>query len=273
MWLVLLATLIIGGSTVLGIAGLAATRRLVRHQVSEQHNEIAGVLFAMVGVLYAIVLAFVVVTVWQRFADADAAVTAEATAAVIAFRDTPAFPEPLRQEAQDALRRYLSDGVAGEWEGSGTQSVQTHVHPDAMNPVWQIYRRLQPTTPMDAQRYMQAELHLTDLERQRHLRHLASEESLQDIFWVALIVGAIVTIGFSYVFHMDNFVVQASMTAMMTALMAFLLFLIAALDRPFTGPVQVSRGAYAHALEMFNAQSIGTGDAAQAAPTGHAAHP
>ena len=55
--------------------------------------------------------------------------------------------------------------------------------------------------------------------------------------------------------------------------MALLLFLIAALNQPFTGPVRVSTGAYAHAIEMFNAQNLGTTGASQAAPAGPAPRP
>ena len=270
MPLMLAGILIVGGAMALAVAGLLATRKLVRPRVSEQHNVVAGVLFQMVGVLYAIVLAFVVFAVWQRFTDADTAVTAEATAAVLAFRDTHAFPEPLRQEAQDALRRYLAEGVEVEWEGSGTDAVQAHVRPDVMNPIWQVYRRLQPTTQAEAQRYLEAEMHLADLERQRHLRHLASASSLEDIFWVALIVGAILTTGFSYFFHMDNLAMHAMMTGLTAALMALLLFLIGALNQPFTGPVRVSMGAYEHAIEMFNAQNLDTSDATAPASGGPA---
>ena len=257
MPLALVGILVVGGSTGLAMVGLLATRTLVRRHVAEHHNDVAGFLFAMVGVLYAIVLAFVVFAVWQRFSDSDNTVTAEATAAVLAFRDTQTFPEPLRQEAQDALRQYLTDGIAVEWSRGGTEDVQHHVRPDVMNPIWEVYGRLQPATSAESQRYLQAQVHLNDLERQRHLRHLASQSSLEDIFWVALIVGAILTVAFSYFFHMDNLAVHALMTGLTTALMALLLFLIAALNQPFAGPIQVSKGAYVHALEMFNAQNLG----------------
>ena len=90
-----------------------------------------------------------------------------------------------------------------------------------------------------------------------NLRHLATETSLQPGFWVSLLLGAIVTIVFSFLFVMDNFIIQALMTGMMTGLMALLLFLVAVLDKLLTGLLQVSKGAYAHAIEMFNAQNLG----------------
>jgi hypothetical protein len=264
--LMLNGLVIIAGSIALAVGGLLVTRPLVRVHVSERHNEIAGFLFATVGVLYSIVLAFIVFAVWERFVEADSTVTAEAAAAVIAFRDIQTFPEPIRQDAQASLRQYLTVGLATEWAGGGNEEIKTHTNSDVMNPIWQAYRRYTPTTPAEVQWYVGAEAHLSDLERLRHLRHLASQASLEEIFWVALILGAILTVMFTYFFYMDNLAMHAAMTAMMAALMAILLFLVSSLNQPFTGPVQVSKGAYLHAIEMANAQNFETTVAAPAAP-------
>jgi hypothetical protein len=56
---------------------------------------------------------------------------------------------------------------------------------------------------------------------------------------------------------MGNLTVRAALTGITAALMALLLFMVAALNQPFNGPIQVSRGAYAHAPEMFNVQNLG----------------
>jgi hypothetical protein len=131
---------IIFGSIALAVGGLFITRPLVRSRVSERHNEIAGFLFATVGVLYSIVLAFIVFAVWERFVEADSTVTAEAAAAVVVFRDTQFFPEPIRQEAQATMRQYLMVGVMSEWAGGGNEEIRVHTNPDVMNPIWQVYR-------------------------------------------------------------------------------------------------------------------------------------
>ena len=186
MLVIALGSLVIIASVALSLLGLGVTRSFVRRHFAEQHNEIGAAMFATLGVLYAVVLAFVVIAVWERFSAADDTITAEATAAVLVFRDTQGFPEPAKQQAQTALRTYLTEGLFTEWEGSGTHSIVPHHNPDVMNPIWQAYRGLQPTTPFEVQRYAQAEQHLSDLERQRHLRHLATESSLEPIFWIAL---------------------------------------------------------------------------------------
>src|SRR4051812_5316855 len=148
---------VILGAIALAVGGLLITRPFVWPYASKNHNEIAGFLFATVGVLYSIVLAFVVFAVWERFVAADTTVTAEAAAAVIAFRDTQTFPEPIRLDAQNALRQYLMVGVASEWAGGGNEEIRTHTNPDVMNPIWQAYRRYTPTTMAEGQWYVGAE--------------------------------------------------------------------------------------------------------------------
>jgi uncharacterized membrane protein len=52
----------------------------------------AGFMFMTMGVLYAVVLAFVVFAVWEQFAHSEQAVTAEAAVLVSVFRDTQTVP-------------------------------------------------------------------------------------------------------------------------------------------------------------------------------------
>jgi hypothetical protein len=57
---------------------------LMRHRVGLErltsNNEIAGFKFATVGVIYAVLLAFAVIVVWEKFRDAETAVLQEAGA-------------------------------------------------------------------------------------------------------------------------------------------------------------------------------------------------
>lgn len=59
----------------------------------ELNNEVAGFKFAVVGVFYAVMLAFVVIAVWEDYRDTEAAVRDEAKATVDLFRVAEALPE------------------------------------------------------------------------------------------------------------------------------------------------------------------------------------
>lgn len=248
--------IIIGGAMLLSVLGLLATRSAVKLHLSDGHNDIAGFVFATVGVVYAVVLGFIVITVWQRFADAEIAVTNEAAALVAVFRDTQTFPQPLRDEAQAALRSYATTVPATEWPTHGTLTV--HKTPDPLNAVWAVFRQVTPATSVAESDLAQAKDHLYTLELQRHETHLAAEGTVPGIFWGLLIIGGIVTTGFTYFFHMENVRIHAMMIAILAGAIAALLFGVLALDRPFTGAVHISAYPFQHALQQFNALNGGS---------------
>ena len=67
-------TLIVGGITFVALAGALVVRRWANVEVLERHNEVAGFIYTVVGVLYAVVLGFTAVIVWERYDQAQAEV-------------------------------------------------------------------------------------------------------------------------------------------------------------------------------------------------------
>ena len=64
--------------TVLFMIGPLLVRRYVALESLATNNEVAGFKFATVGVLYAVLLAFSIIVVWEKFNDAEATVDAGA---------------------------------------------------------------------------------------------------------------------------------------------------------------------------------------------------
>ena len=78
-------------------------------------------------------------------------------------------------------------------------------------------------------------LHAIAIEYPRRSRVLLGENHLPQGMTVTLIVGAIVTIGFSYLFAVDDGRIHALMTASLATLIALLLLLNYQLETPFAG--------------------------------------
>jgi hypothetical protein len=66
------AVILIVPTTLLAMAGPVIVRRYVEVDQLRTNNEVAGFKFATVGVLYAVLLAFAVVVVWEKFNQAEA---------------------------------------------------------------------------------------------------------------------------------------------------------------------------------------------------------
>lgn len=252
-----LAILVVGGAAIVAVAGLLLVHRVFWRPQYPGENEVAGFIYAVIGVVYGVLLAFVVLVVWERFNATDQAVTTEAADLVEVFRDTQDFPDPLRQQAQDALRAYANEVMNREWRSWVVNGeVEPHTTPDPLNPVWAVYRQVRPQNAVAAADLEHASERLHELERQRHLRHLASEATLPPLFWPVLVVGGLLTIGFSYFLRLESMWAQATMTTVVAVLITGSLFLILSLNHPFTGLVQVDKEPFRHALQQFNALNL-----------------
>ena len=80
------AALLIGATTLLAMAAPVLVRRRVKTERLRINNEVAGFTFATVGVLYAVLLAFAVIVVWEKFNEAEHAAAEEAGAAAKLYR-------------------------------------------------------------------------------------------------------------------------------------------------------------------------------------------
>lgn len=241
-------------SALLAIAGLLFVRRSSRFHQYLGDNDVPGILFGGLGVLYGALLAFVVFGTWESYSRAEQAVTAEGAKLVGVYRDAQTFPDPLRAETQAALRTYVQKVVANEWASHGNLIV--HSTPDLLNPVWDLFRQVTPTTSLGEALFAAQTQNLHDLEDQRHLRHLSGEQSLPGVFWPVLVGGSMVLIVFSYLFHGKNLRVQAVMTGLVAGMLSLVLLLIFSLNQPFTGPVPVSQQPLLHALAQFDALDL-----------------
>jgi hypothetical protein len=52
------------------LGGLALVQRLVPTEVRQGHNDVAGLIYAVVGVIYAVLLALMVIAVWEDYEKA-----------------------------------------------------------------------------------------------------------------------------------------------------------------------------------------------------------
>ena len=100
IWILQIPAPIMGSLTVafvvaFSVGGLVVFRKLVPHTRLEGTNEASGHIFQLAGVLYAVLVAFVVVVVWEQFGNAESAAGAEANAIADLLRDSASLPPRL----------------------------------------------------------------------------------------------------------------------------------------------------------------------------------
>jgi hypothetical protein len=238
--------IIVGGSMLVAALLTLLIRRKVRQPSGESHNEVAGFIFATVGVLYAVLLALMVLALWEAYGTAERAAATEAAAVLATARYAGTLPDPERHQMLKQLHAYSEAVLQGEWK---TMSQDTNDAGDrALGEVWRTYGKLQPRAA-----YATAETLLSDLSTARTQRILASQAALPVVFWVVLVGGSLITLAFAFLLYMENAQVHALMVALLAGIIALCLWLIFEMNHPFAGAVQVSKDSFEHALHVIEA--------------------
>src|ERR1700761_1438211 len=113
LWLT--GILLLGATTLIAMAGPFVVRRRINLDRLTTNNEVAGFKFAVIGVLYAVLLAFVVVISWERFHDAENALALEAGSAATVHRLAGGLGEPATAAVRSNLASYLNSVLADDW--------------------------------------------------------------------------------------------------------------------------------------------------------------
>ena len=95
--------------------GIFVVRHFVPLSQLRTNNEVAGFKFATVGVLYAVLLAFAVIVVWEKFNEAEGDVALEAGAAVTLYRLADGMEPNTDTRFARAITAYLEAAVAEDW--------------------------------------------------------------------------------------------------------------------------------------------------------------
>jgi hypothetical protein len=112
---VVYGVLVVCAASVAAVVGLSLVQRLVPARIRKEQNEVAGFIYAVVGVIYAVLLALVVIAVWEEFGRTRITVEGEANALAEIFWLAHRLPEPERHQLQELTRSYAEEVVDTEW--------------------------------------------------------------------------------------------------------------------------------------------------------------
>jgi hypothetical protein len=226
---------IVVASLALSLLGLVAVRRTVPSQRLAEHTDVAGYVYAVLGVIYAVILAFVVIAAWEEYREAERATADEAAAVLNLARMTDAWPGEDRANMGTALVAYARQVVDVEWPAMAEGDLAPATDTLTVNRIWHALNEANEAAANRSASYEAAIAQLDLLGTARGQRVLLAQEGLPESMTFILIVGGIVTIAFSYLFVIDDGPLHALMTASLTLLVALLLLLQHQLSAPFQG--------------------------------------
>ncbi|MDD5167057.1 MAG: DUF4239 domain-containing protein [Candidatus Omnitrophica bacterium] len=235
----ILGPAIVGGAALFSVLGLLIVRRFVHHSRLKVHHDIADPMLGAISAVYAVLIAFIVVAVWQSFDKTNANVQQEANYLADIYRDAEAFAPDFKEKVGILLREYREVVANLEWKAMQ----EGQMSPEAekiMRQIWALYISYHPKNATEQSFFDESIRKLNSFREMRRQRLMDSRAEITPLLWLVLLSGAVVTISFTFLFGSENLHAQIVMGVLLSALISLILFTIIELDFPFTGSVVVS---------------------------------
>src|SRR5881398_1915842 len=91
-------------TTAIAVTGLYLVRKKFPADVLKENHEVAAIIFNAFGVLYAVVVAFVVFVTWNGYDEATKNLQLEASQSLDLFHIAEAFPDATKKMIQQGVR-------------------------------------------------------------------------------------------------------------------------------------------------------------------------
>jgi len=234
----------------LSVLGFLLVHKYIHHTKRKEHNDIAGFVFGTVGVIYAVLLAFIVVTVWSEYTDTEKNINLEASHIVDIYRNADAFPDSIKNEIHTACLQYLNNHIEYEWSAMKKFSTSEEANASFIK-LWQIHQAYIPQTDFENLWYAESVKELNVLGDARTHRINAINYNIAPFMWFVLIMGAVITIGISYLFGTMNKWAHLIMIIGLSTSICMVLVLVESLVHPFSGIIKIAPDAFIIALNQL----------------------
>ena len=247
--------LLLAGLAALGSVVLELTAsRFLSVEFRRRHNDAAAAIFSIIGVTFAVLLAFVAMLAWEHFNKAKAASYAEAASILDIYNASVGFPEPESSSMRDNIVGYLETVIRLEWpaqaEGRTVEGGAAYL--EKLNRM-AVY--LRPSSVADGNLHALLLQSLMRLWDARQERLLAGATTIPAVVWIVTMVGGGLTIAFGSFLGVPSLSMHLVMSAALAISGALVLILIIALSNPFRGDFRVSTQPYDQVLAQVQAST------------------
>jgi Protein of unknown function (DUF4239) len=245
----------IGGPAVYAVAGVLISRRILHRRVREGHNDVLVPIFLNAGVLFAVLLGFMVVAVWESYDAAKSNTATEAAALVPLYRSTVALPKEAGDRMRELSRAYVHQIIEDEWV---TQATTGQGSSKARRQVGNMFRafgdgtisaQIKKDFPFICTALMQS---ISEVTNDRNKRNIQANEEVPAVMWLVILGGAFVIVSMSCMLYMERPLPHMIVAGTMASLIGLLLFCCFLLSHPFRGPIAISSESFEKTLAVFD---------------------
>jgi hypothetical protein len=236
------------------IAGMLAwlTRRFVHIDVLRRHHEVGSAVFLQLGVVFAVLLAFVFSEVWSDYNSAASAINQECGALNGAVMLSAALPATPRQQMKTLLGTYAGAVVAKEFPSMRDRRASDAAE-RGFQALWTGAAGLPAEQAHDLAIRNSILSLLTTAHQNRDIRLYQMASGVPGLIWLLLLAFVFILVGFLLCFGVEYIASQVAFTGVFATCLAFILLVVRLLDYPFEGVLRLPPSSYLDLVDKIAA--------------------
>ncbi|WP_175409664.1 DUF4239 domain-containing protein [Streptomyces sp. TRM64462] len=231
-WLVLTLAMAAACAVVLTIV-VINHRRVGDDDDPTETPDVMEYMIMMIGVVYAIVLGLAIAGVWEGRGAAQDSVRQEAQALHEVRVRSEVWPAPVHRRISADVDAYVQHVTGPEWQAMADDGEVTEEGAELLERLRHSVMEYRPADEYEAEAYQPLMDQVAAAADARSSRADSAGETMPGVVWFGLITGALIAVGLIFTLQIRRTFRELLLAGLYSALIAFLLFLIWAIDAPF----------------------------------------
>lgn len=222
------------------LAGLALRRRLVDRQVLVRELASSGSALNIVGLLYTLLLAFMVVGAWEAYNRAETATDHEAASLMTIYRLAQAYPgDGATARALGAAARHYAECVVHKEFPAMARMARSEETARAIHQLWLAASALDPRTRSQSNIQAMVLRQMDLIDEARVGRLYAANRGLPASLWAVVLGLTALTLALSLLVPAEAAWLERLLLSALGLAAAMVVFTVVQLNYPFVGTVRV----------------------------------
>lgn len=209
----------------------------------------AALIGTIIGSLFGLLLALVVVNAWQNYDGQKKRLAQEAVVLGNLYRDARGFDPVSQKMIQDAIIDYTNVIITDAWPAmaEGKESQKSWI---SFNHLYSLVLNYTPTNNNQEVIFIRSMENLNQLASFRRLRVFTSlAGAIPSPVWGSLVILALISVFITMMFRISNDKVQITIMSLHVSTIAVIISIIYLLDTPFRGGFKLTPFQFQHLLE------------------------
>lgn len=249
IWVVILVISLISIGVI--FVGFKIIHKFIHYEHLEKYHNVTSYIFNAFGLLYAVVIAFVVYINWSDYNNAQEQIYNESNYISNLFHNVQGFSEPVKSDMMKCIVDY-TDHIYNVEMADMKLGKSDYERNTYYSKLWEYFLKIDSKNLDNPFLYDHCLELLNKISEARRFRYFYLNNTIPSLIWVVMLFGCYFSFSFSFFFGMRTKFPYLILVIGFTFINIILLYLIFVLDHPYQGVNAISYLPMEKILNHFN---------------------